>query len=76
MNQVMVEEMSQDCMEPNLRITEIYAEKLISTQEESEYMSYLNHYIVQGDQRILVYHTLLVNTKARDMNNMAQRPPI
>ena len=49
MSQVMVEEMLQDWMEPDPRIMETYAKQLISTLEKSEYMSYLNHYVVQGD---------------------------
>ena len=32
-------------------------------QEEDEYMSYLSHYVVQGDQHIMVYQTMLVNAK-------------
>ena len=61
-------------MEPDPRITKTYAEQLLSTPEEDEYMSYLNHYVVQGDQHIPVYQTALVNAKARDMNNTNQRP--
>ena len=71
MNQVMVEEMSQGWMEPDSRITETYAEQPITMQEDDEYMSYLSHYVVQGDQHIPVYQTTTVNAKARDMNNKA-----
>ena len=39
-------------------------------------MSYLSHYVVQGDQHIPVYQTAPVNTKARDMNSTTTRPPI
>ena len=76
MNQVMVEEMSQDWMEPDPRIMETNIEQLISTVEENKYMSYLNHYVVQGDQHFPMYHTMPINAKARNMNNMAQRPLI
>ena len=55
MNQVMVEEMTQDWMEPNPRIMKTYAEQLLSILEENKYMSYLNHYVVHGDQQIPMY---------------------
>ena len=45
----MVEEMSQGWNELDRRIIEAYTELLLSTQEEDEYMSYLSHYVVQGD---------------------------
>ena len=61
--------MSQGWNELDLRITKTYAEQLLSTPKEGEYMSYLGHYVVQGDQHISVYQTVLVNAKARDMNN-------
>ena len=76
MNQVMVEELSQSWMEPNPQITEAYAEQPLATHEDEEYMSYLSHYVVQGDQHIPVYQTAPINTKARDMNNTNPRPPI
>ena len=76
MNQVMVEEMSQDWLECGLRITETYVEQPLSLQEESEHMSYLSHYAVQGNQHILVYQIVPMNAKARDMSNIMQRPPI
>ena len=75
-NQVMVEELSQGWTEPNPQITETYAEQSITTYEDDEYMSYLSHYVVQGDQHIPVYQTAPVNAKARDMNNTSTRPPI
>ena len=56
--------------------TETYAEQPITTHEDDEYMSYLSHYVVQGDQHIPVYQTIPVNAKARDMNNTNVRPPI
>ena len=46
MNQVMVEEIAQGWMERDPRITKTYAEQLLSTLEEDEYMSYLSHYVV------------------------------
>ena len=52
MYQVMVEELSQGWMELDPRITETYAEQSITMHEDDEYMSYLNHYVVQGDQHI------------------------
>ena len=55
MNQVMVEEMAEGWMELDPRITETYAKQPLSTPEEDEYMSYLNHYVIQGDQYIPVY---------------------
>ena len=55
MNQVMVEELSQGWMEPNPRMTETYVEQRITMQEDDEYMSYLSHYVIQGDQHIPVY---------------------
>ena len=64
MDQVMVEELSQGWIEPDPRITETYAEQPIATQEDDEYMSYLSHYVVQGDQHIPVYQTASVNAKA------------
>ena len=76
MNQVMVEEMSQGWNEPDPRITETYAKKPLSMQEEDEYMIYLSHYVVHGDQHIPIYQTQLVNEKARDMNDTNTRPPI
>ena len=76
MNQVMVEGMSQGWSEPDPRITETYVEQPISMQEDDEYMSYLSHYVVQGDQHIPVYQTAPVYAKARDMNITAQRLPI
>ena len=76
MNQVMVEELSQGWMEPDPQITKTYAEQPIATQEDDEYMSYLSHYVVQGDQHIPVYQTVPVNAKARDMNNTNPRPLI
>ena len=76
MNQVMVEELSQSWMEPNPQITEAYAEQPLAMQEDDEYISYLSHYVVQGDQHIPVYQTAPVNTKARDMNSTTTRPPI
>ena len=76
MNQVMVEDMSQGWNEPDSRITKTYAEQSISMQEDGEYMSYLSHYVVQGDQHIPVYQTTPVNSKDRDMNNTNTRPPI
>ena len=39
-------------------------------------MSYLSHYVVQGDQHIPVYQTAPVNARARDMNSTTTRPPI
>ena len=68
--------MSQGWNEPDPKITETYAEKLLSTQEEDKSMSYLSHYVVQGDQHIPVYQIVPVNAKARDMNNTNIRPPI
>ena len=76
MNQVMVEELSQGWMEPDPRITETYVEQPITTHEDDEYMSYLSHYVVQGDQHIPVYQIVPINVKARDMNNTNARPPI
>ena len=49
MKQVMVEEMSQDWMELDPRITKTYAEQLISTPEESKHVSYLSHYVIKGN---------------------------
>ena len=49
------EEMSQGWMEPDPRITETYVEQPITTYEDDEYMRYLSHYVVQGDQHIPVY---------------------
>ena len=49
MKQVMVEELSQGLMEPDPRIMENYAEQPITMQEDDKYMSYLSHYVVQGD---------------------------
>ena len=51
MNQVMVEEMNHGWNVLDPRIAETYAEQPLSTPEEDEYMSYLSHYIVQGDQQ-------------------------
>ena len=68
--------MTQGWNEPNPRITKTYIEKLLSTSEEDEYMSYLSHYVVQGDQHIYIYQTMPLNAKSKDMNNMTQRPPI
>ena len=76
MNQVMVEEIAQGWMEPDPRITETYTKQPLSTPEEDEYMSYLSHYVVQGDQHIPVYQIAPINAKARDMNNTTTRPPI
>ena len=76
MNQVTVKEMPHDWLELDPSITKTYAEQLLPIQEESVYMSYLNHYVVQGDQYIYVYQTMPINAKARDMNNMTQRPTI
>ena len=76
MNQVMVEEIAQGWMEPDPRITETYTKQPLSTPEEDEYMSYLIHYVVQGDQHIPVFQTMPVKAKARDMNNTNPRPPI
>ena len=74
MNQVMMEELSQGWMEPDPRITETYAKQPITMQEDDKYMSYLCHYVVQGDQHIRVYQTVpAVNVKARDMNNTNAR---
>ena len=76
MKQVMVEDMSHGWSELDPRITETYAEQPISMQEDNEYMSYLSHYVVQGDQHIPIYQIAPINVKARDMNNTNARAPI
>ena len=76
MNQVMVEDMSQGWSELEPRITDTYAKQPVATTEDDEYVSYLSHYVVQGDQHIPVYQTMPVNPRARDMNKTGTKPPI